>query len=85
MYKVLYNKRISFNSFEIAVEAPMVIEKALPGQFVIVMTKSDSERIPLTIYDFDRKKGIFMIYKKCSKENNIHKRLNLYVFLNNIK
>ena len=58
MYKVLYNKRISFNSFEIAVEAPLVVEKALPGQFVIVMTKSDSERIPLTIYDFDREKGI---------------------------
>ena len=64
MYKVLYNKRISFNSFEIAVEAPLVVEKALPGQFVIVMTKSDSERIPLTIYDFDRKKGIlYLIYQ----------------------
>ena len=64
MYKVLYNKRISFNSFEIAVEAPMVVEKAMPGQFVIVMTREDSERIPLTIYDFDKEKGIlYLIYQ----------------------
>ena len=34
---------------------------------------------------FDRKKGIFMIYKKFNDENNIHKRLNFYDFLNNIK
>ena len=64
MYKIIYNKRISFNSFEIAVEAPLVIEKALPGQFVIVMSKSDSERIPLTIYDYDKEKGIlYLIYQ----------------------
>lgn len=64
MYKVLYNKRISFSSFEIAVEAPLVVEKALPGQFVIVMTREDSERIPLTIYDYDKEKGIlYLIYQ----------------------
>ena len=42
----------------------MVIEKALPGQFVIVMTREDSERIPLTIYDYDKEKGIlYLIYQ----------------------
>ena len=54
MYKVLYNKKISSNSFEMAIEAPLVIEKAIPGQFVIVMSHEDSERIPLTIYDYDK-------------------------------
>ena len=64
MYKVLYNKQISSNSYEMAVEAPMVIEKAIPGQFVIVMSYEDSERIPLTIYDYDKKKGIlYLIYQ----------------------
>ena len=64
MYKVLYNKNISSNSFEMAIEAPLVIEKAIPGQFVIVMSYEDSERIPLTIYDYDKEKGIlYLIYQ----------------------
>ena len=47
-----------------AVEAPLVIEKCIPGQFVIVMAKEDSERIPLTIYDYDKEKGIlYLIYQ----------------------
>ena len=64
MYKVIYNKKISSNSYEILVEAPMVIEKCLPGQFVIVMAKEDSERVPLTIYDYDIEKGLlYLIYQ----------------------
>lgn len=64
MYKVLYNKKINENSYEIAVEAPLVIEKAIPGQFVIVMDKESSERIPLTIYDYDKDKSIlYLIYQ----------------------
>lgn len=64
MYKVLYNKKISSNSFEMAVEAPLVVKKAIPGQFVIIMSYEDSERIPLTIYDYDKEKGIlYLIYQ----------------------
>ncbi len=64
MYKVLYNKKISSASYEMAVEAPLAIKNALPGQFVIVMAKEDSERIPLTIYDYNKKKGIlYLIYQ----------------------
>lgn len=64
MYKIIYNKKISSNSYEMAIVAPMVVEKAIPGQFVIVMTKEDSERIPLTIYDYDKDKGIlYIIYQ----------------------
>ena len=64
MYKILYNKKISDSSYEIAVSAPIVITKAMPGQFVLVMTKSDSEKIPLTIYDYDKEKGIlYLIYQ----------------------
>ena len=64
MYKIIYNKKISPLSYEILVEAPMVVEKCIPGQFAIVMTYEDSERIPLTIYDYDRDKGLlYMIYQ----------------------
>lgn len=64
MYKIIYNKKISSNSYEMAVKAPLVIEKFIPGEFCIVMGKSDSERIPLTIYDTDKEKGIlYLIYQ----------------------
>ena len=64
MYKVLYNKKISSNSYEMLVEAPLVVKRALPGQFVIVMAKEDSERIPLTIYDYNQEKGqLCLIYQ----------------------
>ena len=58
MYKVYYNKKISSNSYEMKVKAPLVVKNCLPGQFVIVMAREDSERIPLTIYDYDSEKGI---------------------------
>ena len=64
MYKVLFNKKINANSYEILVEAPIQIKNALPGQFVIVMAKETSERIPLTIYDYDKQNGLLhLIYQ----------------------
>lgn len=64
MYKVLYNKKISDNSYEMAVVAPLVVKNAIPGQFVIVMKDQDSERIPLTIYDYDKENGtLLLIYQ----------------------
>ena len=64
MYKVLKNEKISSNSYEMMVEAPLVVSKCIPGQFVIVMASEDGERIPLTIYDYDRDKGLlYLIYQ----------------------
>ena len=64
MYKVLSNKKISNDSYEMIVNAPLVVNKAMPGQFVLVMSKEDSEKIPLTIYDYDKKKGnLSLIYQ----------------------
>lgn len=64
MYKVLYNKKLNETSFEMAVEAKNVVSKCMPGQFVIIMAKEDSERIPLTIYDYDKDKNIlYLIYQ----------------------
>ena len=64
VYKVLYNKKLNDNSYEMAVMAPIVVQNALPGQFVLIMAKTDSERIPLTIYDYDKEEGIlYLIYQ----------------------
>lgn len=64
MYKIIYNKKNNESSYEMAVEAPLIIKKAMPGQFVLVMSKEDSERIPLTIYDYNKEEGIlYLIYQ----------------------
>lgn len=64
MYKIFINKKISPNSYLLEVEAPLIVNKALPGQFVIVMPKKDSERIPLTIYDINKEnKTVLLIYQ----------------------
>ena len=64
MYKVIKNKKISDSSYEMVVEAPLVVNKCVPGQFVIVMSCEDSERIPLTIYDYDKDNGLlYLIYQ----------------------
>ena len=61
MYKVYENKQISPDSYLMEIEAPLAVKNAMPGQFVIVMAKEDSERIPLTIYDYNAKDGILKI------------------------
>lgn len=54
---ILSKKQLVPKIIELVVEAPRIAEKALPGQFVVVMADESGERIPLTIADFDREKG----------------------------
>ncbi len=61
MYKILEAKELTANIFEMVVQAKRVADACLPGQFVIVRTHEDSERIPLTICDYDREKGTVTI------------------------
>lgn len=64
MFRIKVNKKINNDSYLLEVEAPEVIENAKPGQFVIVMSKEDSERIPLTIYDYELSTGtLSLIYQ----------------------
>ena len=61
MYKVLENRKISSNSYLMKIIAPLVVKKAMPGQFIIIMSSEDSEKIPLTIYDYDKDNGILEV------------------------
>ena len=64
MYRVRKNECIGEGIYLLNVEAPLVVKKCLPGQFVIVMAYEGSERIPLTIYDYDQENGILsLIYQ----------------------
>ena len=57
MYKILKAEELTTNIFLMVVEAKRLAKHCLPGQFLIVRTNEDSERIPLTICDYDRENG----------------------------
>lgn len=61
MYKIV--RKHVFNPTEtlLEIEAPMVAKKAHPGQFIILRSDADAERIPLTIGGYDREKGTVTI------------------------
>ncbi|MCR5655565.1 MAG: sulfide/dihydroorotate dehydrogenase-like FAD/NAD-binding protein [Lachnospiraceae bacterium] len=61
MYKIVRAEALNANVYLWEVEAPRIAKHCMPGQFVIVRKDADSERIPLTICDYDREKGTITI------------------------
>ena len=61
MYKILSADLLAANIYRMEVEAPRVARHCLPGQFVIVKVDEYSERIPLTICDYDEARGTITI------------------------
>ena len=61
MYKIIKSAKLAENIYEWVVEAPRVASNCEPGQFVIVKLDEVSERIPLTICDYDREAGTVTI------------------------
>ena len=61
MYKIVSRKELTTNIYLMDVEAKRVADFCQPGQFVIVRTDAQGERIPLTICDYDREKGTVTI------------------------
>lgn len=61
MYRILKAEQLADKIYLMDVEAPRVARSCQPGEFVIVKIDEAGERIPLTICDFDREKGIITI------------------------
>ena len=61
MYRILKKQELSPGILEYDIEAPRVAKKALPGQFIVLRVNEEGERVPLTIADFDRERGIVTI------------------------
>ena len=57
MAKIITKELIAPQVYEMVVDAPLVAHNCKPGQFVIVRTDEFSERVPLTIADFNREAG----------------------------
>ncbi len=61
MYRVIKKRQLAPSIVLLEVEAAAVAAKAQPGQFVIVRMDEQSERIPLTVMDFNRERGTVTI------------------------
>ena len=61
MYKIIRDEKLTENIYLMEIEAPRVAKSCLPGQFIILRSHGDSERIPLTICDYSREKGTVTI------------------------
>ncbi len=57
MYPIVKKEELADKIFLMEILAPRVAQSCLPGQFVIVRTDETSERIPLTICDYDKEQG----------------------------
>lgn len=61
MYKIVEKERLNPTVTKMVVEAPAIAKKAKAGQFIILRSHEMGERIPLTVADYDRKKGLVTI------------------------
>ena len=61
MYKVLHRKSLKDSVTQIEVYAPLVANKAKPGQFIILRVDEDGERIPLTVAGTNKEEGTVKI------------------------
>ena len=74
MYRITQKVELNPTVTKLSIEAPLIAQKAQPGQFIIVRPLEESERIPLTIAGYDRQAGtvdiIFQIVGDTTMELN---------------
>ena len=61
MYKIVEKKVLNPTVVQLQIEAPLVANKAKPGQFIILRVDETGERIPLTVAGTDKAKGTVKI------------------------
>jgi ferredoxin--NADP+ reductase len=77
MFKIVKKEILNSSVKLMEVEAPYIARKAQPGQFIILRVNENGERIPLTIADFNNKKGtITIIFQEVGKTTKLLGTLN---------
>ena len=61
MYKILEKKVLNPTVVQLQIEAPLVANKARPGQFIILRVDEAGERIPLTVAGVNKETGAVKI------------------------
>lgn len=68
MYIIKNKKILAQDTYLMDIYVPRLAKAALPGQFLIIKTREKSERIPLTITDYNAKKGtVSIVFKAIGK------------------
>ena len=76
-YKIISKKEICPNQYELVIEAPFVVRNAKAGQFIIFRVEENGERVPLTIADVDKEKGLLtIVYMAVGKKKKKLAKLN---------
>ena len=82
MYKIVRKKNLNPTVTQMEIEAPLVAEKAKPGQFIILRVDENGERIPLTVAGCNTEDGtvkiIFQIVGATTEKLN-HKNEGEYI------
>ena len=72
MYRIVKKDRYAGNLYGLWIEARNVAEKVRAGQFFILITQEKGERVPMTVADYDREKGliytVFLVIGKTTTE-----------------
>ena len=61
MYKIVSKKVLNPTVTQMEIEAPLVANKAKPGQFIILRVNEEGERIPLTVAGTNKETGAVKI------------------------
>jgi NAD(P)H-flavin reductase len=61
-FKILEKNEFTLNIFKFVVSVPSIAQKAQAGQFILVMVDERSEKIPLTLVDWDADEGTIMFF-----------------------
>ena len=61
MYKIVEKKILNPTVIQLWIEAPLVANKAKPGQFIILRVDEEGERIPLTVAGVNKDNGTVKI------------------------
>lgn len=72
MAKILFKEEFSPGVYEYTLDALLIAKKCQPGQFIMLRTDKESERIPLTIADFNREKGTINIVFQQVGNTTVH-------------
>ena len=68
MFRILQKRKLNDSMTLMVIDAPLIAKKAQAGEFIILRVNEHGERIPLTVADYDRKKGtVTIIYQIVGK------------------
>lgn len=82
MYKIIDKKVLNPTVVQLQIAAPLVANKAKPGQFIILRVDEEGERIPLTVAGTDKSAGtVKIIYQVvgATTEKLSHKEAGDYI------